>query len=272
MPPPPSRLRRYLVFSLIAGISSSLLIAWVLPFAAFHADGTWWGGRGRLAWGIKTGPWPRDWSSEAWWADNDARLGSPKAGRYFLRPHPLVTTVDFRRIIFVGTMESLPYYRQNPPPPWSAIISSDMHEGFEQVFTVATGWPLRCFRGEHWISWREPVPAPPVFNFSSGQVLTAPSAPTEKLKGLHSFTHHASSAGYVPYMPMWAALLGNVGIFSAVWFAVLFTPGLIVRCRRRSTGRCEGCGYNVAGLATGAPCPECGFTRPAHASSPAPPM
>ena len=257
------RTRRRIVLSLIAGIATTLLIAWVLPVAAFYADGTWWGGRGPFAWGLKSGTWPRDWQPEAWWADDDPRLGGSKAGRYFLRPHPLVTVIDFRRIIYVGDLPSKPYYKQNVPPSWSAVISTDQREGFEQVMTAATGWPLRCFRGEHWISWKTPAAPQPTFSFSAGQLVQgpAPAAP-EKLVHLRHFPHHTNDVGYVPFSPMWPGLIANIAMLSAAWFLVLFVPGLIIRARRRLQNRCSQCGYTRLGLPASGPCPECGRAPP----------
>ncbi len=263
---PRSRLRRCISLSLFAGIATTLLIAWVLPIAAFYADGTWWGGRGRFAWGLKSGIWPRDWSPDTWWADDDPRLGAAKAGHYFLRPHPFVSVVDFRRIVFEGDLRSKPYYKQNVPPPWAAVISTDQREGFEQVITAATGWPMRCFRGEQWISWRTPPAGEPIFTLDASGRLTAapasPTAPPEKLVRLRRFSHHAIDAGYVPYSPMWPGLIANTLIFSATWFLLLFVPGGFLRARRRAQNRCTQCGYARLGLQASAPCPECGQAPP----------
>lgn len=48
---------------------------------------------------------------------------------------------------------------------------------------------------------------------------------------------------------------------------VLFAPGPVRPSRRRAKGRCTGCGYDRAGLAEGAACPECGGLDTAAAPS-----
>ncbi|MEK6702170.1 MAG: hypothetical protein AABZ53_07900, partial [Planctomycetota bacterium] len=156
----------------LLGALTTLAFAWAVPFAVFHYHSAW------QAPGVISGVGPRGWGPEKWWIDDDADHSKgwpcPKAGRYFAKHHAMVDVIDFRRIIFMGDIPSLPYYRQNPPPSWAATISTDMREGYEQVFTAASGFPFRCFRGEHWISWKAPTPPPTTINLN-GIITTFPT-------------------------------------------------------------------------------------------------
>ncbi len=62
-----------------------------------------------------------------------------------------------------------------------------------------------------------------------------------------------------------------------IWFPFLITAVptsyIWIRGRRRAPNTCTSCGYSLAGLAVGAPCPECGSTSansPTPSSPPAP--
>lgn len=64
-----------------------------------------------------------------------------------------------------------------------------------------------------------------------------------------------------PFLPMWPGLLGNTAIYAFAWFALSRLSPATRRAVRRRRGQCPKCGYNLAGLAAGAPCPECGTGR-----------
>ncbi|HVU64866.1 MAG TPA: hypothetical protein VHC70_12875, partial [Phycisphaerales bacterium] len=61
-----------------------------------------------------------------------------------------------------------------------------------------------------------------------------------------------------PVMPIWSGLALNTLFYGTIAWGLLFLPGTVRRWRRRRGGRCVKCGYDRAGLAAGAPCPECG--------------
>ncbi len=254
------------------GSLTVLLVAWGLPFAAYHAPGTWWnvGGWG-LTWGA-AGATQHRWADDA--PRNHGATGVPHAGHYLIYRHRLATTVDFRRVIFVGAIYQQHFYRIDPPPRWAAVISTDMREGFEQVITTATGWPWRCFRGEHWISWRPGPPAPRQVPLGEriielpGLATDPPTPPPERLVRTWHFTLHGTWEGYIPLEPMWGGLGANVAAWSGLWLLLLEMPRAARHALRRRRGRCTRCGYDLRGLDLSTLCPECGH-RSARRQSPA---
>lgn len=62
------------------------------------------------------------------------------------------------------------------------------------------------------------------------------------------------------FRPIWSGFAVDAAIYCIIWFALLFTPGAIVRARRRRGGRCVACGYDLRAAADGR-CPECGAQR-----------
>lgn len=56
----------------------------------------------------------------------------------------------------------------------------------------------------------------------------------------------------------------NTTIYATAWFALLSVPGFIRRRFAKQKNTCPACSYNLQGLPTNAPCPECGGQRTAH--------
>lgn len=196
-------------------------------------------------------------SADTWWTDGI------RGGHYVREHHALWDRLDFRRIIFVGPVEEKPYYRQNAPPEWAAVVSLDQREGFEEVVTTATGWPWRCFHGENWVDWTPPEPGAgpmPSFAMKDGvlTVVPPPAWTPENPRGLWVLERGGTAVGEIPFLPMWAGLAGNAAVFAGVWLVPLVGIGVVRRRLRKRGGRCVGCGYDRRGLAAGAACPECG--------------
>lgn len=193
----------------------------------------------------------------------DTRWTDGTRGGHYIREHyALWDRLDFRRIIFVGTVEELPYYRQNEPPAWAAVVSLDQREGFEEVVTTAMGWPWRCFRGENWVDWTPPEPGASLLSFTvQDGTLTAVPPPAwapENPRGLWVLERGAQRVGEIPFLPIWAGLAGNTAVFAAACLVPMVGVGVVRRRLRKRGGKCLGCGYDRRGLAVGAACPECG--------------
>jgi hypothetical protein len=62
----------------------------------------------------------------------------------------------------------------------------------------------------------------------------------------------------LPLRPAFPGFGFNTVFYGALAWMVVRGPVLLQRWRRRRTGRCIRCGYNLAGLPPATPCPECG--------------
>jgi len=64
----------------------------------------------------------------------------------------------------------------------------------------------------------------------------------------------------IPLRPILPGFIINTLFYAAIWFAILFAPGMIRRALRRRRGRCVKCGYDLRGEINNG-CPECGWNR-----------
>lgn len=219
---------RRVLWALAAGIACTLLLAWVVPQALL--------GLGLLQ--------HNTWSPDVFWTD------TARGGHYQRSTLWCSDWIIMKRILFIGTPESQPYFRRNAPPRWASTLDISGLGGFEEVHTGATGWPWRAFASESWRRWTP-----------------APGEPTEELR--HNIVLLNTPRGRVmlPLRPIWPGLLADVAAFSAVWLALLLATGAARAFIRNARGRCPACGYDRRGLPEphGA-CPECG-TRCAGAAS-----
>ena len=110
----------------------------------------------------------------------------------------------------------------------------------------ARGWPALCL----WCRLYAAGAAVPI-EWVHGGIQASPA------------TTAAASAVVLPLQPIWSGLLINIVVYALAWGVLLFALGWVRRARRRANGRCTGCGYDRAGLAPHAACPECGVTSPA---------
>ena len=130
----------------------------------------------------------------------------------------------------------------------------------QQVHIVQIGWPLPCLQSEELIDDAPPgAPATsrPGGRFASplvraGAVLdvTLPGAPIPA-SGSHP-------APFLPVRPLALGMVLNTLLFGAGIALLVSAPGALQALRRRVTGRCRKCGYDVQSLPR---CPECGLLQ-----------
>ncbi len=65
----------------------------------------------------------------------------------------------------------------------------------------------------------------------------------------------------LPLRPMWPGWALSTGLYAGLAWLWFVAPRVWLRAQRRRRGECEGCGYELAGLAAGSVCPECGRGR-----------
>lgn len=77
-----------------------------------------------------------------------------------------------------------------------------------------------------------------------------------------------SESDVLAISPVWPGFLVNTLFFASIYALLAIGPFVLIRRRRLKRNHCCNCNYNLAGLATGAACPECGTSAP-HSASPA---
>jgi hypothetical protein len=113
------------------------------------------------------------------------------------------------------------------------------------ISRTEAGWPMRCWWGAEGCLAR--APATGGYTRLTARAVKAPDAmrtyfgPEWYPIGIHPLPFIANTLFYAA-LPM------------GVWLAI----GPVRRWRRRRAGRCPACGYDRAGLAASAVCPECG--------------
>ncbi len=126
-------------------------------------------------------------------------------------------------------------------PSWGPLVSKSSNMSQQH----ASGWPLRCM-------WYERTATTPVSNTTS-EVLGGYELPDRITKGKVTQTIRRA----LPLRPAWTALVLNSAFFGVVYCVLFAVLRLVRRYRRRASGCCIFCAYDLAGIATDR-CPECG--------------
>ncbi|MCA9285385.1 MAG: hypothetical protein KDA22_09235 [Phycisphaerales bacterium] len=195
---------------------------------------------------------------DRFWADDER-------GGHYRVVHTLgFDLVDFSRIIFVGQVEDQLFYLQNPPPDWAAVLSIDLREGYDDVLTLASGWPWRALALEQWSRWSPPpvtgvLPVP--FLDSALPAATAPTGSNGPYAYAMRHCLAVTIGGHsvsLPLRPIWSGLVSDTVLFAAIWFGAFAAVPFVRRRVRGWRGRCPVCGYSRTGRTDDARCPECG--------------
>jgi hypothetical protein len=128
---------------------------------------------------------------------------------------------------------------------WQAASTPGASLGSDRFMGIgrwASGWPLpalmsemSCDRRGHDMNWRYrwSIPLPASAGKQTGWV-------------------------HLPWGPVWPGFLVDWAAYTAAVLVLWRIPAWLIRRRRHGEGCCVRCGYDLAGLAAGARCPECG--------------
>ncbi|MCW5757391.1 MAG: hypothetical protein KIT54_09165 [Phycisphaeraceae bacterium] len=144
--------------------------------------------------------------------------------------------------------------------------------GAEQLVLLDAGWPLPAMSLASYTAlyrtpgaWQAPTHSPP-FSLHGGVGVIPWIDRRNQPRHANPPNTDPLDRFALPLLPIWPGFLLNTCFYAILTFALIRTPRLALRARRRRRGRCKRCGYDRAGLDAGAACPECGAGAPARRS------
>ncbi len=154
-------------------------------------------------------------------------------------------------------------HHQSSPPTPPFFVPRLESDRMWVLYEYALGWPFRALAARDELRILDH--GEPFFGPIGGWPLITTS--TWNIRLFHD-------PMFPPRIVLWRGLILDVLFYSVLIGAWPFSRGVARPWFRRRRGRCEKCGYALAGLAADAPCPECGkpasFTRANSSPSPLP--
>ena len=213
--------------------------------------------------------WALAWSFAAWahTVDGTTKVGAFDGGEY-LASFGLTSTWGITQLYwrpvandgmvrFTSGDEGL--------PRWSKLralqgpfASGGQFGAARQTIEVATGWPWRALKSE--FHDYPPGTSPPAGKpYATVSGIEMPVGVVKR--GALFFVPRA-----LPYRPILPGLIADVMLYGLMWWGLLTLLPSIRRWRRRRSGLCIACGYDLQGDQAGG-CPECGWNRAEAASA-----
>ena len=143
--------------------------------------------------------------------------------------------------------------------PWCAPVLAPAVQTIEEKVDVSetstapfrtafcAGWPLRCL-------WAHGNCIP-----NRSKQAIAPSDPGFAI-GKYCYPSRRAALVFAPRFiamrPLWIGMVGNTLFYAGLWAALVPLTRWAIHARRRRSGRCAGCGYDLRGGHER--CPECG--------------